>query len=89
MALRTVSADVLVIGGGSYVVAPSSKSAPKIYAMIHADQVEAYNLPLGVLMHLRTPGHRRQEARNDHQGRAEDLRRSTRRGWAYEQDYTF
>ncbi len=38
--------------GGSYVNAPASKPAPKIYAMVHADQVEAYNLPLGVLMHL-------------------------------------
>jgi propionate CoA-transferase len=38
--------------GGSYVNAPASKPPPKIYAMIHADQVEAYNLPLGVLMHL-------------------------------------
>ncbi len=38
--------------GGSYVNAPASAPAPKIYAMIHADQVEAYNLPLGVLMHL-------------------------------------
>ena len=38
--------------GGSYVNAPASKPPPKIYAMVHADQVEAYNLPLGVLMHL-------------------------------------
>jgi acyl CoA:acetate/3-ketoacid CoA transferase len=38
--------------GGSYVNGPASKPAPKIYAMIFADQVEAYNLPLGVLMHL-------------------------------------
>ena len=38
--------------GGSYVNGPASKPAPKIYAMILADQVEAYNLPLGVLMHL-------------------------------------
>ncbi len=38
--------------GGSYVNAPASAPSPKIYAMIHADQVEAYNLPLGVLMHL-------------------------------------
>ncbi len=48
--------------GGSYVNAPASKPCPKIYAMILSDQVEAYNLPLGVLMHLhrhiaaRTPG---------------------------------
>ncbi|HWU39641.1 MAG TPA: CoA-transferase [Candidatus Acidoferrum sp.] len=38
--------------GGSYVNGPASKPPPKIFAMIHADQVEAYNLPLGVLMHL-------------------------------------
>jgi acyl CoA:acetate/3-ketoacid CoA transferase len=38
--------------GGSYVNAPASKPSPKIYAMIHAGEVEAYNLPLGVLMHL-------------------------------------
>jgi acyl CoA:acetate/3-ketoacid CoA transferase len=38
--------------GGSYVNGPASKSPPKISAMIHAEQVEAYNLPLGVLMHL-------------------------------------
>lgn len=38
--------------GGSYVNGPASKPAPKIYAMILGDQVEAYNLPLGVLMHL-------------------------------------
>ncbi len=38
--------------GGSYVNAPASKPPPKISAMIHADQVEAYNFPLGVLMHL-------------------------------------
>ena len=38
--------------GGSYVNGPASKPSPKIYAMIHADQVEAYNFPLGVLMHL-------------------------------------
>ncbi|HSB70308.1 MAG TPA: CoA-transferase [Candidatus Methylomirabilis sp.] len=38
--------------GGSYVNAPASKPSPQIYRMIHADQVEAYNLPLGVLMHL-------------------------------------
>ncbi len=38
--------------GGSYVNGPASKPAPKIYTMILSDQVEAYNLPLGVLMHL-------------------------------------
>jgi propionate CoA-transferase len=38
--------------GGSYVNGPASKPPPKIYAMILNDQVEAYNFPLGVLMHL-------------------------------------
>jgi len=38
--------------GGSYANAPASKPSPKIYTMIYADQVEAYNFPLGVLMHL-------------------------------------
>ena len=38
--------------GGSYVNAPAAKPCPKIYAMVFADQVEAYNMPLGVLMHL-------------------------------------
>jgi acyl CoA:acetate/3-ketoacid CoA transferase len=38
--------------GGSYANAPASKPSPKIYAMIYADQVQAYNFPLGVLMHL-------------------------------------
>jgi len=38
--------------GGSYANAPASKPSPKIYDMIYADQVEAYNFPLGVLMHL-------------------------------------
>jgi acyl CoA:acetate/3-ketoacid CoA transferase len=38
--------------GGSYVNGPASKPAPKIYAMILNDQVEAYNFPLGPLLHL-------------------------------------
>ncbi len=38
--------------GGSYANGPASKPSPKIYAMIHADQVEAYNFPLGPLLHL-------------------------------------
>ncbi|MCK7490266.1 MAG: hypothetical protein MZU79_08830 [Anaerotruncus sp.] len=39
--------------GGSYVNGPASKPSPKIYAMVHADQVEAYNLPAGCrCMHL-------------------------------------
>ncbi|MBI2223642.1 MAG: LLM class flavin-dependent oxidoreductase [Betaproteobacteria bacterium] len=32
--------------GGSYVNGPASKPSPKIYAMIHADQVEAYKRAL-------------------------------------------
>jgi acyl CoA:acetate/3-ketoacid CoA transferase len=38
--------------GGSYANGPASKPAPKIYAMILNDEIEAYNFPLGVLMHL-------------------------------------
>ncbi len=38
--------------GGSYVNGPASKPPPKIYEMILSDKVQAYNLPLGVLMHL-------------------------------------
>jgi propionate CoA-transferase len=38
--------------GGSYVNGPAAKPAPKIYAMILNDQVEAYNFPLGPLLHL-------------------------------------
>ncbi len=38
--------------GGSYVNGPASKPAPKIYDMILTDQVEAYNFPLGPLLHL-------------------------------------
>jgi acyl CoA:acetate/3-ketoacid CoA transferase len=38
--------------GGSYVNGPAAKPAPKIYTMILNDQVEAYNLPLGPLLHL-------------------------------------
>jgi acyl CoA:acetate/3-ketoacid CoA transferase len=38
--------------GGSYVNGPASTPAPKIYAMILNDQVEAYNFPLGPLLHL-------------------------------------
>ncbi len=38
--------------GGSYVNGPAAAPSPKITAMIHADQVEAYNFPLGPLLHL-------------------------------------
>ncbi|MBW2122203.1 MAG: acyl CoA:acetate/3-ketoacid CoA transferase, partial [Deltaproteobacteria bacterium] len=38
--------------GGSYTVARSSEPPPKIYEMIVHNRVEAYNFPMGVLMHL-------------------------------------
>ncbi len=38
--------------GGSYVTAPASSPPPKLVAMIHQNKVEAYNFPMGVLMHL-------------------------------------
>ncbi len=38
--------------GGSYTVARSSEPPPKIYEMIVNNKVEAYNFPIGVLMHL-------------------------------------
>lgn len=38
--------------GGSYVTAPASSKPPKIYEMIFQNKVEAYNFPMGVLMHL-------------------------------------
>jgi len=38
--------------GGSYTVARSSEQPPKIYEMIVRNKVEAYNFPMGVLMHL-------------------------------------
>jgi propionate CoA-transferase len=38
--------------GGSYTVARSSEQPPKIYEMIVHNKVEAYNFPMGVLMHL-------------------------------------
>jgi len=38
--------------GGSYVTAPASAEPPKIYEMIINNKVEAYNFPMGVLMHL-------------------------------------
>jgi propionate CoA-transferase len=38
--------------GGSYVTAPASSPPPKLVEMIYRNQVEAYNLPMGVLMHL-------------------------------------
>jgi propionate CoA-transferase len=38
--------------GGSYVTAPASSPPPKIYEMVYKNKIEAYNLPMGVLMHL-------------------------------------
>lgn len=38
--------------GGSYVTAPASSEPPKIYKMITDNEVEAYNFPMGALMHL-------------------------------------
>jgi propionate CoA-transferase len=38
--------------GGSYVTASASAKPPKIYEMIINNKVEAYNFPMGVLMHL-------------------------------------
>ncbi len=38
--------------GGSYVTAPASSPSPKIYEMVYKNKIEAYNLPMGVLMHL-------------------------------------
>ena len=38
--------------GGSYVTAPASSPPPKIYEMVYKNRIEAYNLPMGVLMHL-------------------------------------
>jgi len=38
--------------GGSFVTAPASAPPPKLVAMIHQNKVEAYNFPMGVLMHL-------------------------------------
>jgi len=38
--------------GGSYVTAPASAKPPKIYEMVFSNKVEAYNFPMGVLMHL-------------------------------------
>ena len=40
------------IVAGSYPSGPSSMEPPKIWRMIDADEVEAYNLPSGVLYHL-------------------------------------
>jgi len=38
--------------GGSYVTAPASSHPPKLVGMVYQNKVEAYNFPMGVLMHL-------------------------------------
>ena len=38
--------------GGSYVTAPATSPPPKLVEMIYQNKVEAYNFPMGVLMHL-------------------------------------
>ena len=38
--------------GGSYVTAPASSPPPKLVGMVYQNKVEAYNFPMGVLMHL-------------------------------------
>ena len=38
--------------GGSYVTAPASGPAPKLVGMVYQNKVEAYNFPMGSLMHL-------------------------------------
>ena len=37
---------------GSYPSGPSSMPSPRIWEMIYADEVEAYNIPSGILFHL-------------------------------------
>ncbi|MEX0600550.1 MAG: CoA-transferase, partial [Rhodothermales bacterium] len=37
---------------GSLPSGPSSMPSPRIWQMIHADEVEAYNLPSGILFHM-------------------------------------
>ncbi|MCB0140246.1 MAG: malonate decarboxylase subunit alpha, partial [Caldilineaceae bacterium] len=37
---------------GSYPSGPSSMESPKIWQMIYANQVEAYNIPSGILFHM-------------------------------------
>ena len=40
------------IVGGSYPSGPSNMPSPKIWQLIDSDQIEAYNLPSGVLFHM-------------------------------------
>jgi acyl CoA:acetate/3-ketoacid CoA transferase len=37
---------------GSYPSGPSSMPSPRIWQMIHANEVEAYNIPSGILFHI-------------------------------------
>lgn len=37
---------------GSYPSGPSSRESPRIWRMIHNDEVEAYNLPSGIIFHM-------------------------------------
>jgi acyl CoA:acetate/3-ketoacid CoA transferase len=37
---------------GSYPSGPSSMPSPKIWRMIHGNEVEAYNIPSGILFHM-------------------------------------
>ena len=37
---------------GSYPSGPSSRQSPRIWQLIHSNQVEAYNLPSGIIYHL-------------------------------------
>ena len=37
---------------GSYPSGPSSMPSPKIWEMIHENQIEAYNIPSGILFHM-------------------------------------
>ena len=37
---------------GSYPSGPSSRESPRIRQMIHSDEVEAYNLPSGIIFHM-------------------------------------
>ena len=37
---------------GSYPSGPSSMPSPKIWQMIDEDEVEAYNIPSGILFHM-------------------------------------
>ena len=38
--------------GGSYVTAPASAPPPRLVDMVYGNKIEAYNFPMGVLMHL-------------------------------------